>query len=63
MRTTVAKVLSELFGSKGAVLRDAVEVEKHGNLDCAFCSVFHGTSASVALKALARKNAVWNAQQ
>ena len=43
MCATVAKVLSELFGSMGAVLRDAVEVEKaekDGDIRSAFAVLF-----------------------
>ena len=33
-------MLSELLGSTGVELGEAVEVEKHGGLEGAFCSVF-----------------------
>ena len=56
-------MLSELFGSTGVSLRDAVEVEKHGGLEGCFCSAFRLTSASVALEVLDRKNAVWKVKQ
>ena len=59
----MAKGLSELLGSTGFVLRDAVEVEKHGGLEGCFCSAFRLTSASVALEVLDRKNAVWKVKQ
>ena len=63
LRTTVAKLLSELLGSTGFVLREAAEVEKHGGLESVFCSFFLATSASVALEVLNRKNAVWKVKQ